>query len=79
MLTFKSNKAGTLFAALSGRARVGYVGKGNLPGRWIWHLSLLRPDGDGYMGVEASPDEAKAAIQAGFTEWLGAAGLSVTQ
>lgn len=77
MITYRSNKSGTLFAAYSGACRVGYVEQRasfTQPG-WRWQLILLRPEGGAYWGFVDSHGEAVAALEASFTHWTVEAGL----
>lgn len=74
MISFKSNRAGTLSAVQIGACRIGYVMESK-PGRWTWQLSFLKPDGGGYRGIEPDEASAKAAAEGAFAHWAEAAGL----
>lgn len=72
-LSWRSNRAGDLQAAYLGGCRVGYVAEGG--GGWLWHLTLLRPEGGAYMGRAEDLGTARAALAGAVGEWMVHAGL----
>lgn len=77
MLTWRSNRDGTLAAAYLGLCRVGYLAASR--GEWLWHTSLVRPEGGCYMGRAPARELAVESISAAVAAWVAAAGLSVTE
>lgn len=81
LLTYKSSRSGTTFAAYRGAVRVGYVNHspsarpGSQAPEWTWNLNLLQPEGSQYFGRSGDEKTAKADLLAAFTAWLGHANL----
>lgn len=77
MITYRSNRTGTLHAAYLGSVRVGYVEMRSPYPRsgWLWQLILLRPEGGALLGVADTDDDARAALRTALDYWLQCAGL----
>lgn len=81
MITYRTNKAGTLCAAYSHLVRIGYIEKRNAfpNGGWRWQLIFLMPSGGAYMGVEDCVEDAKERLHANYLHWMASAGLAEKQ
>lgn len=77
VLTYRANRDGTLVALYLGACRVGYATSqgARSPGTWLWHLTLVRPEGGAYAGRQPSLEAAQAAAARAVGEWVAAAGL----
>lgn len=76
ILTFRSNRQGSLEAAYLGACRVGYLQR--CAADWLWHTTLLRPEGSAWAGRAETQEGAREEIAAAVTEWVAAAGLQST-
>jgi hypothetical protein len=68
MITYRGNRAGTVFAAYRGDVRVGYVTKGDLG--WRWELNLLRPSGGHYLGTSSTYEQSTGMLETALREWM---------
>lgn len=73
ILSFRSNKDGSLLAAYLGACRVGYLQRS--AGTWLWTTTLVRPEGSAYVGRALTEDRAKDDITEAVMSWTSAAGL----
>ena len=78
-LTYRANRSGTLHAAYSGQCRVGYIERRQITSRWLWQLSLIRPEGGAFFGIEEDEESARAELEKNFVYWLAVAGLQLKE
>jgi hypothetical protein len=78
ILTYKTNRTGTVQAAYSGIVRVVYVDQSN-EGRWLWSLNTIQPKGGRASGIEATEVLAKDKLEYQWVLWLTAAGLQMVE
>ncbi len=78
MITYRSNKSGTLHAAYLHLVRVGYVER-RLNNKWRWQLIFLQPNGGAYYGGADDEDGAKDELARNLQHWIDCAGLGDPQ
>lgn len=82
-LTYRVNRYRTLVAVYLGACRVGYLVRGSARSHgdqpdWLWHLTLVRPEGGSPAGRQPSLEAAQAAAAEAVEAWVASAGLCPT-